>query len=172
MFRLDHTLPDNAEGKIAEIYQTFPPQVPVPEPMIMMSASPGLAEITASSIKYYMGHDRMDMGLTACIRFLVAREFGYSFCIEFNRGLLKNMGGLSDEQLDAMAADPDKTPLEESQVALVKFVLKVVKTPEAVTDADIAELRDLGWRDSDILDAAWHGASMFAPASLYKALRK
>jgi len=32
--------------------------------------------------------------------------------------------------------------------------------------------RDLGWRDSDIFDAAFHGASMLVPGTLMRAFGK
>ena len=40
------------------------------------------------------------------------------------------------------------------------FVLKAVKTPEAVQQNDIDGLRELGWNDKDIFDAVAHGMGL------------
>ncbi|MBW1793950.1 MAG: hypothetical protein JRJ38_05875 [Deltaproteobacteria bacterium] len=45
----------------------------------------------------------------------------------------------------------------------------MVKTPGDVEQADVDRLRDLGWRDQDIFDAAYHGASMVSSSTVYKA---
>ena len=45
MFLLDVVKPEDAAGKVAEAYSVFPEGIPVPEPLVMMSASPDLAEI-------------------------------------------------------------------------------------------------------------------------------
>ena len=169
MFRLTHVPPEQATGKMAEVYAVFPPGFTPPAPMVLMSASPGLAEVQAGAIRYFLGHERLDLGLLAMIRYLVAREFDYEFCIDFNAGLLRKAGGMSLEELEAMSRDPMQAPLEESQKALLCFVLKAVRTPDKVTREDIRALRDQGWRDSDIMDAVFHGASMYGPATLFKA---
>ncbi len=169
MFMLNHVKPEDATGKVAEAYSIFPEGVPVPAPLVLMSASPDLAHAQSNIIGYYMGHDKLDIGLLSMIRYLVANELNYGFCIDFNAGLLKMAGGFSDEGLKALRETPENAPLEDFQKELLLFVLKVVKTPEAVEKADVERLRSLGWTDRDIFDAAYHGAAMAGPAVLYKA---
>jgi alkylhydroperoxidase family enzyme len=169
MFLLNHIKPEEASGKVAEAYSVFPSQVPVPELLILMSASPELAYAQSGIIRHFMSHDRLDMGLLAMIRYLVANEYDYQFCIDFNAGLLKRAGGMSDTDLDALKANPENAPLEESQKALLLFVLKVVRTPNDVEKSDVDKLRELGWSDKDIFDAAYHGAAMIGPSTLFKA---
>jgi hypothetical protein len=172
MLILDHVKPEQATGKIAEAYAVFPKQVPVPDPLILMSASPDLAYTQSQIIRHYMNHDRLDMGLLAMIRYLTACEFNYDFCIQFNTGLLKMAGGMSEQDLKDLKADPQNAPLEESQKALLLFVLKAVKDPQKVTLADVNRLRELGWRDQDIFDATHHAAGMVAASITYKAFNK
>lgn len=172
MLILDYVKPEDATDKVAEAYSIFPEQVPVPEPLLMMSASPDLALKQSEILHYFMLHDKLDAGVLAMIRFLVANELGYAYCINFNTRLLKLAGGLSDEDLAALKADPENIPLESHQQELVRFVLKVVRAPEQVTLADINTLHELGWSDQDIFDAAYHGTYMMSAANLYKAFNK
>ncbi|MEE9419166.1 MAG: hypothetical protein V3W43_06795 [Desulfatiglandaceae bacterium] len=172
MFILDHVKPEEATGKVAEAYSIFPPEIPVPDPLILMSASPELMHLQSGVIRHYMTHEKLDMGLLAMIRFLVANEQDYQFCINLNSGLLKLAGGMSDEDIETLRKDPESAPLEEFQKALLLFVLKVVRTPEDVGEADIDALRQLGWSDKDIFEAAFHGTSMIGASKLYKAFVK
>ncbi len=170
MFLLKHISPEQAEGVMAEVYGMFPPGVPVPDPLQIMSASPGLAKCQSGIIRYFMEHDTLDFAFFACLRFILSCEIGYTYCREFNAQLLKRAGGMSDEQLEAMRVDPGTAPLDKAQRALLRFALKAVRTPAEVTAAEVEALRDLGFNDRDIFDAAYHGASMLGPATLYKAL--
>jgi hypothetical protein len=54
---------------------------------------------------------------------------------------------------------------------MVAFVMKSVKTPDAVEKEDIDQLHELGWVDSDILDALAHGTNMIGSSILMKAFK-
>jgi len=172
MFILNHVKPEDATGKMAEAYALFPPEIPVPEPLVMMSASPDLASLQGNIIRYFRSQEGLDLGLLATIRYLVASEYDYQFCINFNAGLLQRAGGMSAADLADLRAHPEKAPLEESHKEMLLFVLKAVKTPEKVTKADVAKLRQLGWTDQNIFDATYHGASMVALSLMFKAFVK
>jgi alkylhydroperoxidase family enzyme len=172
MFILNHVKPEDATGKVAEAYAVIPPGMPLPEPLLMMSASPDLVHLwTQNFIRYFRNHDRLDMGLMAAIRYLVSCDNEFDACINFNAGILQ-AGGVTPTELAAMKADPEQAPLEESQKELLLFVLKVIKTPEKVTAADVAKLHESGWRDQDIFDASFIGAFMKGLSILGKAFVK
>ena len=172
MFHLSHIAPDQAEGKVKEAYSVFPDSVPVPDPLQLMSASPDLVKLQSEIIRHYMTQERLDLGLLSSIRYLAATRHEYAYCRNFNAQLLQMAGGLSEEELQAMAADPDKAPLEEEQKALLGFVLKVVTEPESVDAGDVEKLKSMGWTEKDIFEAAYHGASMVSAGILYKAFAK
>jgi hypothetical protein len=169
MFILNHVKPEEATGKVAEAYAAFPPGMPVPEPLVMMSASPDLAYHQSNLIRYFRSQERLDLGLLATIRYLVAWEYDYQFCINFNAGLLQQAGGMSAADLVNLRAHPEQVPLEESQKEMLLFVLKAVKSPEKVKKADVEKLHQLGWNDRNIFDAVYHGASMVALSIMFKA---
>ena len=172
MFILKTVRPEDATGKVAEAYSVFPKGFPVPEPLVLMSASPELVQLQSQVIRHFMTHSKLDAGLLSMIRYLAANEFDYPFCINLNSGLLKTAGGFSDADLEALKAHPENAPLEETQKALLLFVLKVIRTPEQVEAGEVDKLREMGWSDQDIFDAAFHGAAMIGMAKLYKAFSK
>jgi len=51
------------------------------------------------------------------------------------------------------------------------FVMKAIKTPDAVVKEDTDQLHDLGWTDSDILDALAHGTNMIGSSILMKTFK-
>ncbi len=172
MFKLKTVKPEEATGKVAEAYSVFPAGIPVPAPLILMSASPDLLHLQSQVIRHYMTHSKLDMGLLAIIRYLAANEYGYEFCIKLNTGILKMAGGFSESELEELRKNPENAQMDESQKALLLFVLKVIRIPEAVTEADVEKLREMGWTDQDIFDASFHGTSMIGMSKLYKAFEK
>ncbi len=169
MFIINHVRPEDATGRVAEAYSVLPPQVPVPDPLILMSASPELVYLQSGVIRHYMNHEKLDMGLLAMIRYIVANEFNYPYCINLNAGILKLAGGMSDSELDSLKTDPSTAPLEEAQKALLLFAVKVAKAPDEIRKTDVDNLRELGWNDQDIFDASYHAASMVSASILFKA---
>ncbi len=161
MFRLSHVPREEATGTVAQAYDLFPEGVPVPVPLMMYSASPGIMEATSGILQYYMGHKALSFPLQALIRYLVSCHAGHNWCEQFNGALLKR-AGMTDEDLTAVQKDPGAAPIEDNERAMLNFVLKAVKEPESVSREDIADLKALGWQDSDILDATQLGANMIA----------
>ncbi len=168
MFILNHVKPEDATGKVAEAYAVFQPRMPVPEPLLMMSASPDLALLQSNIIRYFGSQEKLDFGLLATIRYLVSCENDFQYCINFNGGLLQKAGGMSAAELSSLRAHPE-TVLGESQKDLVLFVLKAVKNPDKVTGDDVEKLHQLGWTDRDIFDAVYQGVTMVAVGTMMKA---
>ena len=81
------------------------------------------------------------------------------------------MQGLSEDDIDKMEKDPLQAPLDDKDRAMVAFVMKAIKTPDAVEKQDVDQLHDLGWTDSDIMDAMAHGTNMIASSILMKTFK-
>ena len=163
--------PDEAEGFIAETYSKYEKAAGVvPKPLQMMSVSPGMFENQIRSLDYFMNHSTLDFTLLTLIRFLVSPECGFDYCIDFNRNLLKRMG-MEDDEIESVRSDPEQAPLEEKEKALLLFVLKSVKSPESIEQKDVDALHDLGWNDSDIYDATFHGARMLAMSTMFNTFK-
>lgn len=153
--------PDNATGIIKEGYDMYLEKAGrIPKPMEMISASPGLFELSLRRMRYLSSHPSLSFALLAHIRYLVSFHLGYRFCREFNRYLLEKQG-LEQSDFEQMESDPSRSLLEPHENAMLAFVVKAVNSPDAVTAEEITELRNLGWEDRDMVDALAQGVSMF-----------
>ena len=81
------------------------------------------------------------------------------------------MQGMSEDDIQKVVEDPLQAPLEDKDRAMLAFVMKAIKTPDAVAEEDMTQLRDLGWTDTDILDALTHGTNMIGSSILMKAFK-
>lgn len=163
--------PENAEGAVKEVYDVFQKTMGIiPSPMALLSASPEAFKLGWASLQYFMKHPTLNFAILSAIRYLVAKEYDYAYCTSFNKEFLKKQG-LSDDDITDMTQDPLKAPLEDRERDLLAFVIKAIKTPDAVDQSDMDGLRALGWTDSDILDAVLHGSSMIGPSILMKAFK-
>lgn len=163
---------EDAEGKVKEVYDRLMNTArTIPRPMRMMSASPDLLGIQIQSLGHYFRHPTLNFALLAHIRLLVAHHFNYPYCVEFNSSLLQMLTDITDEQLEAVKVDPDTASLAERDKAMLLFVLKCVKTPDAVEQADVDALKKMDWTEKDIFEAANHGADMIRHGTLFKAFK-
>lgn len=169
MYLLKTADPSGLTGKAAELFAMFPPHVSPPEPLKLMTASPGLLAVQAESIAYFRGHQELDFAMLAAIRLLASRHLEAPACIDFNGGLLASTG-MGREELDALPGEGGD--FTDRQRALISFALKALKTPDKVCAEDLDALRELGWSDTAIYDAAAHAATMQIPAVLMRAFKR
>ncbi|QJT10367.1 carboxymuconolactone decarboxylase family protein [Oceanidesulfovibrio marinus] len=166
---LNHTPPDEAEGKIADAYAALPPGVPVPDPLVLHSASPEILIRQMEFLRYYMNHPRLDMELLAMTRYILSHRLGHQFCYDFNGMILQAAAMMSDEELATLRETPESAEIDPERKALLLFALQVVAAPESVTSKDVDALRDLGWTDEDIFDMSFHATSFISSTMLWKA---
>lgn len=168
MFLLETVDPDKAQGTVAEAYSLFKNLGGVPIPLRLLSASPGILERQAAMIGYFMGHPKLTPGLLAAIRYAIAARTGHLACEALNKDILGRMG-VKDQEIAGLSGASGETPLEESEEALFRFVIRTFEDPASVNSEGLAALRELGWTDNDILDATFHATSMLASSVLFKA---
>ena len=78
---------------------------------------------------------------------------------------------MTEEDIERMVEDPFEAPLEDKERAMLGFVMKAIKTPDAVAQEDMDRLHEMGWTDGDILDALAHGTNMVASSILMKTFK-
>ncbi len=162
---------EQAEGSVKEILETAQKTMgTIPGPMELASVSPWMIQTLWASVQYFSKHPNLGFGLLSAIRYLVARESDFAFCTGFNKNFLL-LQGMTEEDIDKMAADPLQAPLEDKDRAMLAFVLKAIRTPNAVEAVDMEKLHDIGWLDSDILEATAHGANMISSGILMKTFK-
>jgi len=163
--------PDQAQGWVKECYSIFDELGWVPRPFQIFSSNEYLLRQRGQQIMRNRDHATLRPGLLALIRVIISEEKGLNYCVSFNSKLLKMMGIADDDQLAKVMADPTQAPLDDKDKALLLFVLKAVTTPDQTSQADIQNLRDLGWEDADIVEATVHGADMVSLDILFKAFK-
>jgi alkylhydroperoxidase family enzyme len=163
--------PENADGKAKEIYDTMQKTIGlIPAPMQLASASSWMMDMMWQSVQYFSQHPNLGFGLLSSIRYLVAREYDYAFCTGFNKNFLM-MQGMSEADIEKIVDDPLQAPLEDRERDMLAFVMKAIKTPDAVGKEDMDHLREQGWTDTDILEALAHGTNMIGSSILMKAFK-
>jgi alkylhydroperoxidase family enzyme len=81
------------------------------------------------------------------------------------------MQGMTEDDIEKIVEDPLQAPLDDKDRAMLTFVMKAIKTPDAVVKEDIDQLHDLGWADSDIIEALAHGTNMIGSSILMKTFK-
>ena len=163
--------PEKATGDVKEIYDALKKNIGVvPSPMELASASPWMMKLMWESIQYYTRHPTLGFGVLSTIRYLVAEEYDYAFCINFNKNFLM-MQGMTEEDIQKITQDPAQVPLDDKDRAMVAFVMNAIKKPNDVTQSDVDGLHSLGWTDNDILDAMAHATNMVGSSILMKTFK-
>lgn len=164
--------PEEAQGSVKEVYDAMMAVAKtVPKPLQMSSTSPELLKVQHQLINYFMVHPTLSFPLLVHIRYAVACQQGYEYCMNFNGSMLNMFLEVSEEQLDAIKKDPNAAALEDKEKALLAFVVKGIKDPASTTHADVDSLRGLGWSDQDIYEAMFHGIGMVSAGIAFKALK-
>ena len=167
MALLNMVPPDEAEGKLLELYDTAEQFFGmVPNNVKMFGVSPAMLENQVQFAVYSMEHPTLSAPFFAMIRLLVSHATGSPYCARMNAGLLLQQG-FTSEQIEAAKADAGEVPLDEKETALLRFVLKATKAPKSIEARDVDELRAMGWRDRDIFGAVAHGARAVATNILF-----
>ncbi len=177
MYSITHSTPETlaaAPDSVREVFAAFTDGVP--DPMQLLSASPFLLTQQFTVMRHFRAHPTLSFPLLAAIRYTVARSRNYACCTNFNETLLERCGMTRPEVEDLYAVASNDAPLSEAgledrEQKLVRFVLLVVETPEAVTGPMLDDLRAEGWSDQDILEAVMHGANMSTVALVDRAFR-
>ena len=162
---------DQATGRVGEIYESMINAMGfIPNAFKVFSPSAHVLDVQFSNLGYFMRHKTLGGKLLAFIRLLVSEQEQCSYCIGMNSGILLQYGVLP-EMAAEVRLDPTKAPLDEKELALLLFVLKVVKDSHSVQKADMDILKGLGWSDADIMDATYHGTTQVSSDKIFNAFK-
>jgi len=153
--------PQEATGDVKFIYEMTQKRYGfVPNAVKMQS-------INADTINFYAGLSRYfaeDTSLSEKFRMLtneiIAQNDNCEYCISIMDSFIFNTFNISKEQLKEIKNNPLKAPLEQNEIELLVFVLKVLKDSNSTTKEDITNLNNLGFTDKDIFDAINFATSM------------
>jgi len=86
------------------------------------------------------------------VTFVAAHELGHSACALAHGRVLREF--FDDDQVIAIAEGRVETLLPAAERAMLRYARRVARDAAAVTAADVAELRGLGFDDAEIFDIA------------------
>ncbi len=162
---------DQATGKVASIYENMINAMGfVPNAFKIFSASEHVLETQVNNLGFFMRHKTLSGKLLAIIRLLVSVQEECAYCVSANTGILFQYGVLPD-QIGEIKRDPEKAPLDAKELALLLFILKVVKDSNSIIESDIEALKKLGWNDKDILEATYHAATQVGMDMIFNAFK-
>lgn len=162
---------EQATGRVADIYETMVNTIGfVPNAFKIYSPSAHVLENQVGNLGYFMRHKTLGGKLLAFIRLLVSEQEKCAYCLGTNAGILLQYGVLP-EAIAEIKLDPSKAPLEEKELAMLHFVLKVVKNSHSIEQPDVDALRKLGWSDQDILEATYHATSQVSSDKIFNAFK-
>lgn len=164
--------PEEATGELTELYNIIiSMRGTVGNNAKLFSVSPELLRQQMEFIKFYMNHPTLSLPLLAAIRIMVSGGEECQFCIDYNTGMLINMAGWTFEQVAEMRKDPKLANLPDREIAMLNLAIKAIRNAHGVTANDLDTLREMGWSDSDILDAVNHATRMLATDIIFNTFK-
>ncbi|MCX6307070.1 MAG: hypothetical protein NT040_19060 [Bacteroidetes bacterium] len=162
---------DQATGRVAEIYETMINTMGfIPNAFKVFSPSAHVLDVQVGNLGYFMRHKTLSGKLLAFIRLLVSDQEQCNYCVGMNSGILLQYGVLP-EMIAGIKLDPSTAPLEENELAMLLFVLQVVKNSNSIEQPDVDKLRNLGWNDTEILEATYHAATSVGVDKIFNAFK-
>jgi len=138
---------------------------------LFATVNPTRFKMFIEEITYLSTHEHIDPDFFTLLRYTVASDNGFGYCIKFNRELLISKG-YTLEQLQKLEGTVKTLPLDERHQALFDAVMLALYSPESFTIEGIEALKILDWTDADIFDAVDHGAFLFRFSKVLKAYSK
>ena len=142
-------------------------QVP-PHWELFATINPSRFKMFLEEINYLTSHPHIQSDFFTLLRYTIAVDNGFTYCINLNRAWLLAKG-YTLEQLHKLEGTQKILPLDERHQALFDAVMKAVYTPEDFTAELTDALKILDWDDADIFDAVDHGAFLFRASKVLKA---
>lgn len=140
----------------------------VPDGLKLYSVSPPLLEAFLGNVGYFMAHPVFRQEFLATVRYLVASKSECQFCIDFNEGILVNLGADIDAVHQARS-NPDAAPLTEPEKALLKHVLATLDDPMSQTAEKLERIKAKGWSEREVFEAILIGSNNRSFSTMLKA---
>ena len=165
---IDPVIPEKEQRLAEKIFSGVEERLGyVPAGLRLYGISPPLLQSFSGAVGYFMGHERISQKLLSFIRYLVSSEASCRFCIDFNQGILLNLG-VTEQELEEARRNPRAAPLDERERELLDIALTAVANPEQINAERLNEARKLGCSDRDIFEAVYVAANNRAFTTVLK----
>lgn len=157
MATISITTPEQAQGPVATIFNQVQQTLGgVPMPLQLLAASPFVLEHKVGAIGYFMQHPTLEQPTQALLRYLAAEREHCAFCVDFNEGMLLQMGW-TREQVQSAKTDLADTPLSTAQRTILELILKAAIDKQSLSEADVATAKAQGFSEQDLLEGVFAG---------------
>jgi len=151
--------PGDASGRLKEAYDWQARRLGQPTEFTQLGSLD--AEVVHARLALYRATENVPSKLTfrqrELISYLTSILNSTPHCASLSRAQLRKIG---ENDLIEILDRGDYAQLDPVDAALARYVYKVTLTPGQVTEADIRELRSVGFTDLEILDANNHTAHL------------
>lgn len=146
------TLVQDATGKAGEVFEDVKRNFGmVPNLFKTYAQRPEILEANWNKYKAVVLSGELPRPLKEMIAVVVSKANGCQYCINAHSAALKMMG-IAPQQVHLLLENVEATALPAATKTLLRLAVKSTKEPAAITDADIAELRGLGYDDGQIVE--------------------
>jgi uncharacterized peroxidase-related enzyme len=139
-----------AEGKLREVFEGDQNNFGfVPNHAKVFSLRPDVL----AAWRAFQGSIRKNLRLRTyeLVTLAAAEALDCRYCL-LAHGAILNDNGVSVDQLRAILTDFHDAGLEPAEVAMMDFAQKIARSANEMTQADVDELRAMGFEDVEILD--------------------
>lgn len=126
-------------GRVPNIFRTY-------------AHFPPLLKANWEKLKAVMMEGSLRRELKEAIALVVSDANGCQYCVAAH-GLALQQLGFSRERIDALVKNVEAPGFHPKEQKIIEVARKSTREPNSVTDQDIEELRQLGWSESEIVEA-------------------
>lgn len=154
MFRIESVAEDAAEGSVKAIYDELRDSIGiVPNVFKVLSLCPAGLELYAAMVKTTMwANTKLTRAVKEMIASTVSRINQCDYCVGHHKNFMTQYG-ISSEVAEQIVNDPQSAEISDGEKKLLSYVEKVTRHAYRVSDADVEELKQVGWTHEQILEA-------------------
>ncbi len=152
---IDIITPEDSEGELKEVYdQVIKSRGGVAEVLRLHSLNP---KSLTNHVDLYMtimfGKSPLKRKVREMVAVVVSKANNCSYC-QTHHGEALNNFWKDEERVEKLKADFKNCDLTDKELALAEYAWNMTKDPSSVNQANIDHLKELGWTDRAVLDAA------------------
>lgn len=120
----------------------------------IMAVRPDIMKTTNAMIKTLLVEDtELERPTKEWIAIFVSLKNGCAVCVDEHKRIAKLIG-ITEEEIERVVSDARTADFPEKERALLNFCLKIARDSYKVQREDLDALRDVGYTDSQLLEAA------------------
>jgi len=173
MFIIKTTKKEDATGELKLLYRMIEKILGFIPPHFELFATIDLKAMQefVEYNKYMMIHKKIDSNLLPYLRLYIANKEDKSYCINFNTGMLLNMGA-EKSILNNITDEINNIPFSNEQKLLLSKVLKAIYKPAEFNKDDLVELYELKFDDKDFFDLLSYASNFMSKSKIIEVYLK